>query len=897
VVVPPRDRVPSGNAQVLGRLLPIGPRVPRSSFRGSRLTGWALAFALFTVLGASTTALAIEIEPSALGPPTELSCSPNTPDLKLGLQLNFIGGDCIPGAPFTPGNLVGFAIPFDNTVASGQLTGVRIFFLNLQVNTFNLYVWNDAGGIPNDACGSERLKIIGAPIQGDSPYTDSTFDPPLAWAQGQRLWIGAVYLQTNIPPLWALGRIAGPSQTGRAFANFTGDHRDWFDLDDFNFGQCFGVHAELDPNRPPVAQAGGPYCGPPLAPIAFNGSASSDPDGDPLTYHWDFGDGGTATGPTPSHTYASGGLYSVILSVSDSLATVADTTTALVGPLTIHVPEDASLNTALAMAADCPIDSILVGPGTYPGPIAISSTNAVILATGGPAITKLELAGGSAPVVSILSGSPHLVGFTITGPAVGVRLATPSTLDGCRVMSCGGTGVLIDCPAGAVVTSCVIGGNGLANPTAGGIVVRGTHQINLSTIHGNGHFAISAAPWDEDLAQSTITRSILTGSPAGPGIACNPDASPTISCSDVWGNNNGNTLCGVDGGNNFTANPLFCDPVLLDLALRQGSPCLDHQGCGRIGALGQACGPALSRIEGQVIGTSGPLAGLQVRALHPLAGTPVASGLTAADGRYSIPTLGAGAYRVEVVTDGTQWVGEYYPNLVSYLPSNLALATPVAVDGVNPVTGIDFMLALGGTFSGKVTDQITHAPLAGVPVNGFIFGGEILRPVTTTQSGSYLSPALLPGLYGALVPETPGYFGEVYWERQVPAEGDTIHIFTGQTQLNISFTLLTGGTGVEEPAAAPRPGLVLDPPVPNPFNPHTEIGFTLEHDATLVTLDVYDVQGRRVRVLHSGPLAQGAHRITWDGRNAAGTPVATGVYLVRLQAGGEERVRQAVLIR
>jgi PKD repeat protein len=70
-------------------------------------------------------------------------------------------------------------------------------------------------------------------------------------------------------------------------------------------------------NSPPVADAGGPYAGDEGSDVTFNGTGSYDPDGDPLTYVWDFGDGNTGAGPTAVHTYADNGVYDVSLTVTD----------------------------------------------------------------------------------------------------------------------------------------------------------------------------------------------------------------------------------------------------------------------------------------------------------------------------------------------------------------------------------------------------------------------------------------------------------------------------------------------------------------------------------------------------------------------------------------------------
>jgi chitodextrinase len=81
------------------------------------------------------------------------------------------------------------------------------------------------------------------------------------------------------------------------------------------------------PNLPPTANAGGPYTGKVGVPVVFNGSGSGDPEGQPLTYSWDFGDGAVGSGVAPSHTYSSAGHYTVTLVVNDGTFSSAPVTT------------------------------------------------------------------------------------------------------------------------------------------------------------------------------------------------------------------------------------------------------------------------------------------------------------------------------------------------------------------------------------------------------------------------------------------------------------------------------------------------------------------------------------------------------------------------------------------
>ena len=71
-------------------------------------------------------------------------------------------------------------------------------------------------------------------------------------------------------------------------------------------------------NNIPISDSGGPYSGIISEIIVFDGSGSSDPDGDTLTYSWNFGDGNTANDEKPTHSYNSDGIYNVTLEVTDS---------------------------------------------------------------------------------------------------------------------------------------------------------------------------------------------------------------------------------------------------------------------------------------------------------------------------------------------------------------------------------------------------------------------------------------------------------------------------------------------------------------------------------------------------------------------------------------------------
>lgn len=93
--------------------------------------------------------------------------------------------------------------------------------------------------------------------------------------------------------------------------------------------------------------------------------------------------------------------------------------------------------------------------------------------------------------------------------------------------------------------------------------------------------------------------------------------------------------------------------------------------------------------------------------------------------------------------------------------------------------------------------------------------------------------------------------------------------------------------------------LSLAAPAPNPASSAVEIGYgiPLRDASTAIELAVYDLAGRRVRLLRSGPAGAGAHAVSWDLRDASGALARPGLYMVRLEAGATVLTRSTLVTR
>ena len=105
-----------------------------------------------------------------------------------------------------------------------------------------------------------------------------------------------------------------------------------------------------------------------------------------------------------------------------------------------------------------------------------------------------------------------------------------------------------------------------------------------------------------------------------------------------------------------------------------------------------------------------------------------------------------------------------------------------------------------------------------------------------------------------------------------------------------------GTAVIEEQSASIPSALILDQNYPNPFNSSTTIRLNLPR-TEIVELTVHNLAGQQVCTLASGQREAGTYTFGWDGRDEGRRALASGVYLCRLQAGGEVEARKLVLVR
>jgi hypothetical protein len=246
-----------------------------------------------------------------------------------------------------------------------------------------------------------------------------------------------------------------------------------------------------------------------------------------------------------------------------------------------------------------------------------------------------------------------------------------------------------------------------------------------------------------------------------------------------------------------------------------------------------------------------------------------------------IEKLGSGAVNLRSTYLNFGVVSESHKDL-GEPASPLAIGFPeTCFDNVSG--GVDTLIAYGGGCSG---------------VNDFdVLSASVPALVPMAYSGNPLRGAVVTQITQNSVGDTA----------RVVLSGFSFHEIrahrTGQTSRradHLAAILRWLGNDVDDPVGVHTPvrfANTLAQNHPNPFNPTTTIEFTVKSRGH-VSLTVYDVAGRQIRTLVSENRAPGIkHVVGWDGRNAKGEMVASGVYFYRLETGGVMQTKKMVLCK
>lgn len=126
-------------------------------------------------------------------------------------------------------------------------------------------------------------------------------------------------------------------------------------------------------------------------------------------------------------------------------------------------------------------------------------------------------------------------------------------------------------------------------------------------------------------------------------------------------------------------------------------------------------------------------------------------------------------------------------------------------------------------------------------------------------------------------------------------DGETNPNFTTAISVTRLASTTTGIEPDDMPANLPTT-FNLQQNFPNPFNPETQISFTIGAPGR-VDLEIYNATGKRVKTLVSQNMATGSYNARWDGTNEAGHKVASGQYVYRLRLNGQVKSKIMTLLK
>ncbi len=435
----------------------------------------------------------------------------------------------------------------------------------------------------------------------------------------------------------------------------------------------------------------------------------------------------------------------------------------------------------------------------------------------------------------------------------------------------------------------------------GGVYIDGPALIEYNTVTensadvGGGIYIAGGSPM--------IQNTIVSFSGKGKGIDCAVGANPSVYCCDIFGNTGGDGYCGADAGFNISVDPLFCGPAGTDnfYSIAETSPCLpENSPCGdHIGAMipSANCGWSCVCPGDTTISSSVPVPYVE------LAGFRISNfpGSTPAAFEYGVTTTGPGTlsdWGEPAAIAGTTPVidqGDFTepPPVYLLLPAIRQYQLQRVIYTVSPA-GLPAATSQSCTTTVKLQDPlpVTVQALDATAVDGAIelswrifIEDEDVRGfrVERTSNGNAIVETVSPA---------PAIAADVRkWRDE--------SVVPGSSYRYRLVVIRADGREVASAEVAARAAvyeLELFPNRPNPFNPSTKISFTTDR-LERVVLEVYDVSGRRIRMLLNDKLDAGLHSVVWNGLDETGNPVSSGVYFYKLTAGKQSLTRKAIMVK
>ena len=207
--------------------------------------------------------------------------------------------------------------------------------------------------------------------------------------------------------------------------------------------------------------------------------------------------------------------------------------------------------------------------------------------------------------------------------------------------------------------------------------------------------------------------------------------------------------------------------------------------------------------------------------------------------------------------------------------------------------GTDYARAVGDINGDGIADFMTSLALQSSSYSyvNIYYGGSDIDTVVDLRVGVWDMPEYLL-LFGQDMAGLGDVNGDSIGDFAISAGGDqyghgVVYVFAGKRS----------GTDVEEIDSPSLPAsFTLSQNYPNPFNGATVIPFDLPRHSH-AELSVYNLEGKLVTNLIDRELSAGMYRVTWNGRNNSGVPVASGVYFYRLSANTSVLSRKMLLLK